>query len=102
MNTNDTLRGKFLVASAALLLLVQGCAALGNRSTPGSYAVAERVTIGGNGGWEFIALDQFRQRLIITSGDLVQGWSIQSKKLVGGIGGTAGVHELALAEDLMR
>jgi len=102
MNANDTLRGKFLVASAALLLLVQGCAASGTGPTPSSYAVAERVTIGGNGGWDFIALDQFRQRLFITRGDRVQVWDIQSKKLVGEIEGTAGVHGVALAQDLKR
>ena len=66
------------------------------------YAVAERVTIGGAGGWDFIAFDQFWRRLFISRGDRVQVWSVESKQVVSEIAGTAGVHGVALAQDLER
>lgn len=69
---------------------------------PSNYAVAERVTIGGTGGWDFITLDQFRQRLFIPRGDRVQVWSIESKQVISEIAGTAGVHGVALAQELKR
>src|SRR5450432_2762655 len=86
MNLDTLLRKSCLSASTALLVLAQGCAipsATGPR--PSEYAVAERVTIGGAGGWDFIAFDQVRQRLFISRGDRVQVWSVQSKRLVGEI-----------------
>ncbi len=103
MNTTNLLRGHFLVVSAAMLILIQGCAgSLGTRPHPGSYAIADRVTIGGSGGWDFVTLDQIRQRLFIARGDRVQVWSVESKKVISEIGGTAGVHGVALAQDLKR
>jgi YVTN family beta-propeller protein len=90
-----------LIVSAALL--VQGCAMpSATGSHPSDYAVAEHVTIGGAGGWDFIAFDQFRQRLFIPRGDRVQVWSVESKQVVSEIAGTAGVHGVALAQDLQR
>jgi YVTN family beta-propeller protein len=100
---NDLLRRHFPVVSAAMLILIQGYAApLDSRPGPSSYAVAARITIGGGGGWDFITLDQFRRRLFITRSDRVQVWSLESKQVVGEIEGTAGVHGVALAEDLKR
>ena len=71
-------------------------------SRPRDYAVVERVTIGGTGGWDFIAFDHFRQRLFVPRGDRVQVWSVQSKNVVREIEGTPGVHGVALAQDLER
>lgn len=103
MNLDTLVRKSCLNVSAALLVLIQGCAvpsATGLR--PSEYAVAERVTIGGAGGWDFIAFDEVRQRLFISRGDRVQVWSVQSKRLVGEIAGTGGVHGVALAQELKR
>jgi hypothetical protein len=89
--------------SAAMLVLIQGCAMPSvTAPRPSNYAVAERVTIGGTGGWDFITLDQFRQRLFIPRGDRVQVWSIESKQVLSEIPGTAGVHGVAIAQDLKR
>lgn len=103
MNLDRLLRKSSRNASAALVILIQGCA-MPSATGPGpsEYVVAERVTIGGAGGWDFIAFDQFRQRLFISRGDRVQVWSAQNKQLVGEIAGTAGVHGVALAQELGR
>ncbi len=66
----------------------------------GNYEVIDRVTIGGAGGWDFLSFDQVRQRLYISRSDRVQVWSPQSRKVIGEIAGTAGVHGIALAQDL--
>ena len=103
MNLNTLLRRNLLNASAALLILIQGCVtppATGPH--PSEYVVAERVTIGGAGGWDLIAFDHFRQRLFVSRGDRVQVWNAQSKQLVGEIAGTVGVHGVALAQELER
>jgi YVTN family beta-propeller protein len=103
MNLNTLLRRRTLIISAALLILMQVIATPSVADQrPGDYAVNERVTIGGTGGWDFITFDQPRQRLFISRSDRVQVWSAQNKKVVSEIAGTAGVHGVALAQDLER
>ena len=103
MNLDTLVRRSSLNASAALLFLIQGCAAPSAVGPgPSEYAVVDRVTIGGAGGWDLLAFDQVRQQLFIARGDRVQVWSARSKQLAGEIAGTAGVHGVALAQELGR
>ena len=98
----STCRGS-LIAALAAALLFQGC----STHTPSlrdrhGYAIVERAVIGGPGGWDFITFDPSRQRLFIARGDRVQVWSAIAGQVVGEIAGTAGVHGVALAQDLQR
>jgi YVTN family beta-propeller protein len=87
-----------LLSSCALL---QGCV-----SNPAArelhFDLAERSLIGGQGGWDFITFDAAAQRLFIARSDRVQVWSASQRRLIGEIGGTAGVHGVALAPGLER
>jgi YVTN family beta-propeller protein len=103
MNTNGVSNRYFGVVLAAMLILMQGCAMLSvHRTSPSNFAVAQRITIGGSGGWDFITFDPVRQRLFVARGDRVQVWSNESKRVVSEIAGTGGVHGVALAQDLQR
>ena len=90
-------------AFAPLLVTVPGCA-LQPASGPAypTYAVIDRVEIGGTGGWDFITFDATGQRLFISRGDRVQVWNARSKRVEAEIGGTSGVHGIAIANDLQR
>ena len=62
----------------------------------------DRFNVGGPGGWDFLTFDSPASRLFIARGDRVQVWSAQDKKVVAEIAGTAGVHGVALAQELKR
>lgn len=49
-----------------------------------------------------MAFDAVRKRVFITRGDRVQVWDVDSRRVVGEIAGTDGVHGVALAQDLNR
>jgi len=91
------------IATSTLLALTQSCAtSASHQAAFHEYAMVDRIVIGGPGGWDFIAFDSVRQRLFVSRGDRVQVWSAQSRKVIAEIAGTAGVHSVALAQDLER
>jgi YVTN family beta-propeller protein len=89
-----------LFVSSLLPILLQGCAAA--PIAPVRYEVVERIRVGGAGGWDYLTFDQIRHRLFIPRGDRVQVWDANSGKVTSEIAGTAGVHGVALAQDLNR
>ncbi|MEO8922945.1 MAG: hypothetical protein ABI330_08995 [Caldimonas sp.] len=103
MSISYVRRGGVFLIIGILLPLLQGCATTDATAAPVSdYALVDRVTIGGVGGWDFVTFDSQRQHLFISRSDRVQLWSAASKKVVAEIAGTAGVHGIALAQDLKR
>jgi DNA-binding beta-propeller fold protein YncE len=92
----------FLTVSALSLSLAGGCVRM-NRAEPalvGSYEVVAKYPVGGTGAWDFLTVDEKRHRLYVSRGDHVQVLDTRSGKVVGDLPGTAGVHGIALAEDL--
>jgi DNA-binding beta-propeller fold protein YncE len=92
----------FLTGFALLLTVAGGCVQM-NQSVPAlveSYEVVAKYPVGGTGGWDFLSVDEKRHRLYVSRGDHVQVLDIRSGKVVGDLLGTAGVHGVALAEDL--
>lgn len=86
-----------------VILFLPGCAGAPVAGGPSSrYEVVERFRIGGPGGWDYLTFDPARQRLFIPRGDRVQVWDVGTGKVTGEIAGTAGVHGVALAQDLNR
>src|ERR1700722_17121705 len=68
----------------------------------GSYFVAARLALGGNGGWDYPSIDPNTHLLYLSRADHVTVVDTVSGKSVGEIPDTAGVHGIALAPDLTR
>ena len=64
------------------------------------FSLANQYNIGGEGGWDLLALDAKRHHLFISRSSHVQVIGTDSGKIVGNIPGTEGVHGIALSEDL--
>jgi len=64
------------------------------------YSLDKQFKIGGEGGWDLLALDVERHRLFISRSSHVQVIDTESGKLDGDIPGTQGVHGIAIAADL--
>jgi DNA-binding beta-propeller fold protein YncE len=80
-----------------LLLLVLGGVSLAASS---DYAVTNKYTLGGEGGWDYLTWDAAGQRLFITRGTHVIVVDAASGKQTADIPGTNGVHGVALAPEL--
>src|SRR5712691_12687124 len=66
------------------------------------YKVLQRATLGGEGGWDLLAVDAVGHRLYVARGTRVMVIDAETLKLVGEIPDTAGVHGVAVASDLGR
>lgn len=62
--------------------------------------VIDRWPLGGPGGWDYLSVDAPHRHLFVSRGDRVVVVDLASGKPVGTITGTAGVHGVAVAEDL--
>jgi WD40 repeat protein len=66
------------------------------------YKVSRRITLGGEGGWDYLAFDAEAHRLYIARATRVMVVDVESAKLVGEIPNTNGVHGVALVQKLGR
>ena len=77
--------GVFLLCAAVLPLTSQ------------SYHVARRYSLGGDGGWDYLALDTVGHRLFIAHQDRIIVVDPDSGKLLGEIPGLNRAHEIGRA-----
>jgi YVTN family beta-propeller protein len=85
------------------LLLPLQSVILGAQMKPTSgYHVTKKITLGGEGGWDYLTLDSKAQRLYISRSSHVMVLDADSGKIVGDIPNTAGVHGIALVSELNR
>jgi DNA-binding beta-propeller fold protein YncE len=94
------------VCAAAVVLaggvFVGGRAIAGPQASGGSgYKLANKVTIGGEGGWDYLEVDPAAHHVFISRGSHVMVVD-EEGKVIGDIPDTAGVHGIALAPELNR
>jgi len=66
------------------------------------FKVANRVTLGGEGGWDYLTYDPDGHRLFITRGSHVMVVDTGTLKVTGDIPDLSGIHGVALAPELNR
>jgi DNA-binding beta-propeller fold protein YncE len=71
-------------------------------SAQSPYHLAQKYTIGGEGGWDYISVDGGQKRLYVSHSKQVEVLDENSGKSVGVIPDTPGVHGIAIASDLKR
>lgn len=97
-------------ALSLCLLFVCGCLLVffrfvlfGSEKTSSvGYKVINKISIGGEGSWDYLTVDSDSRRLFISRGTRVQVVDIEKNALSGEIPDTPGVHGIALAPDLHR
>jgi DNA-binding beta-propeller fold protein YncE len=70
-------------------------------AAPG-YHVIKNIQIGGEGGWDYLSIDNEARRLYVSRSTHVIVIDIDSNKIVGDIPDTPGVHGIAIASELGR
>jgi DNA-binding beta-propeller fold protein YncE len=64
------------------------------------YKVLTKIKIGGEGRWDYVAMDSANRRLYVSHGTSVEVVDPDAGKVVGTISGLHGVHGIAIANDL--
>ena len=85
----------------ALILAAASMAAI-PATAQKSYKLADRVKLGGEGGWDYLVFDSTANRLFITRGTHVMVVDAKTLQVTGDIPDLAGVHGVALAPELGR
>ena len=69
---------------------------------PSGYHLLKKITLGGEGSWDYITFDSPTRRLFISRQTKVIVLDVDSEKVVGEIPNTEGVHGIALAPEFNR
>jgi DNA-binding beta-propeller fold protein YncE len=76
------------------------CATAVKAFAPAQYQVKQKYVLGGDGGWDYLTFDEAGKRLFISRGTHVMVVDPYKGAVVGDIPDTAGVHGIAIAQDL--
>ena len=84
-----------------ILLFCLAFAANSYAADPG-YHIIKRLKVGGEGGWDYLTVDNAARRLYISRSTHVMVIDLDTDKVVGDIPNTPGVHGIAIAKELNR
>jgi YVTN family beta-propeller protein len=65
-----------------------------------AYKVSDAIAVGGDARWDYLYMDSAQHRLYVSHGKQTEVIDTQSNKVIGTIADTAGVHGIAVADDL--
>jgi DNA-binding beta-propeller fold protein YncE len=71
-------------------------------ASEGPYRLSKEIAIGGEGGWDYLAVDVAARRLYVSHATKVVVIDLEKDAVVGEIAPAPGVHGIALAPDLGR
>jgi len=87
------------LAAPLLILLAAGLAAA---AEPEGYHLLKTIPVPGDGGWDYLTVDDAARRVYVSHGNQVDVLDADSGEVKGTIEDTKGVHGIALAPDLGR
>lgn len=91
---------KLSIAAAFGSLVLLGAVCCGPVAAQTGYHVLKTIPVAGDGGWDYINVEPSMNHLFISRGTHVIVWDTSTGGIVGDIPNTAGVHGIAIAEDL--
>ena len=77
-----------------------GLLAVATCRAAGPYHFIKDIPIGGNGFWDYLAVDPAAHRLYVSHSDHIVVIDLNTDKIVGQIANTPGVHGIAIADNL--
>lgn len=67
-----------------------------------NYQVKKKIPIPGQGGWDYLTIDEAARRLYVSHETQVDVLDVDSGAIVGRVSKTLGVHGIAIAAQLSR
>jgi DNA-binding beta-propeller fold protein YncE len=95
------MKGSVIMKTAVFLFCCLILSVNAHAAEPG-YHIIKKLNLGGEGGWDYVTVDNAARRLYISRGSHVMVIDIETDKLVGDIPDTPGVHGIAVAPELKR
>lgn len=86
-----------VMVASALALQVHGQDKT-TKAPPGGYHQVDKIAVGGEGGWDYLAVDSDAHRLYVSHATRVVVIDTATDKIVGEISDTNGVHGIAFAD----
>src|SRR5208337_3768273 len=83
-------------------VLALGAALCASASAQSGYKIIKKVPIPGQGGWDYLTVDEGNRRLYVSHGTQVEVLDVDSLEIVGKIPNTPGVHGIAIALEAGR
>jgi YVTN family beta-propeller protein len=68
--------------------------------TSNKYKVLKKINVAGDAGWDFLTVDEVRQHLFLSHGNVVNVVDLKTDKTIATIEDTKGVHGITVANDL--
>ena len=66
------------------------------------FAITKKIPVPGQGGWDYLTVDEAGRRLYVSHGTQVEVLDVDSGAIVGKVENTPGVHGIAVAHELGR
>jgi YVTN family beta-propeller protein len=66
------------------------------------FAITKKIPVSGQGGWDYLTVDEAGRRLYVSHGTQVEVLDVDSGAIVGKVENTPGVHGIAVAHELGR
>jgi len=63
------------------------------------YQLDKKISVPGDGGWDYLAIDQINRRLYVSHGTSVNVIDLNTETVIGDIKGMTGVHGIAIANE---
>jgi len=92
-------RHSFIVSG---IILLCSCCFLKAQTESAGYKIVNKFHIEGDGGWDYLNVDESTGRIFVSHGSVVQVIDEKNGKLLGTIPDTKGVHGIAIAADLNK
>ena len=70
--------------------------------TTSGYHITKKIPIAGQGGWDYLTVDEGARQLYVSHGTRVEVLDVDSGEIIGKIANTPGVHGIAIAAELGR
>lgn len=84
------------------LMVLFSSLTLAAQTVPAAYKIANKIALPGEGGWDYLSVDETGGRLFVSHGNVVQVVDLKTKSLIGTIEDTKGVHGITFADDLNK
>lgn len=85
-----------------LLIAILAIACVTTSASPSPYKVAKKILLPGEGGWDYLTVDESARRVYVSHATQVVVLDADSLEIVGSISGLSGVHGIALAPEFGR
>jgi DNA-binding beta-propeller fold protein YncE len=83
-------------------LMLISISVLFSQADHSGYRIADRIHLDGDGGWDYLVVDDSAARLYVSHSTIVQVVDIKKNKVIATFPDTKGVHGIALAQDLNK